>query len=307
MRTTIPPSPPFSKFGNILMAFKNISASFDTSAHEFLHFAREFILENEAENNLIASLALGVASGKFQGTGATYMRITEHNRLLAAALQTRPDNILLAKSSTPDCWEVLAKNLFDSQHRFSGVIGPTLDVEAFARHWCKLSRKHALVAMQLVIFRLDQVVQPTKSLGALKQAHLSDLAIVEDWILDFQKEALPNESQSDSDLRALAKNKVEAGSIYLLLVGNSAVSLAARSGETPNGARIGTVYTPKHLRKKGYASEITAKLSQLILDRGKKFCTLYTDKGNPTSNKIYQDIGYRPISESLNIQFTDPT
>ena len=36
-----------------------------------------------------------------------------------------------------------------------------------------------------------------------------------------------------------------------------------------------------------------------MLDEGYKTTTLYTDLANPTSNKIYQEIGYEQIAESM--------
>jgi predicted GNAT family acetyltransferase len=38
-------------------------------------------------------------------------------------------------------------------------------------------------------------------------------------------------------------------------------------------------------------------LSQLLLDTGYAFCFLFTDLNNPTSNHIYQEIGYRAVSD----------
>ena len=50
-------------------------------------------------------------------------------------------------------------------------------------------------------------------------------------------------------------------------------------------------------RGRGYASNCVAALTQKMLDQGRKFCFLYTDLSNPTSNKIYQQIGYRPVCD----------
>ena len=75
------------------------------------------------------------------------------------------------------------------------------------------------------------------------------------------------------------------------------VSMAGYSGPTPNGIRIGAVYTPKDQRRKGYASACTAGLSQHLLDLGFQFCFLFTDLLNPTSNHIYQQIGFEPVSD----------
>jgi predicted GNAT family acetyltransferase len=38
-------------------------------------------------------------------------------------------------------------------------------------------------------------------------------------------------------------------------------------------------------------------LTQQLLDGGRRFCFLFTDLANPTSNSIYQRIGYRPVSD----------
>ena len=73
--------------------------------------------------------------------------------------------------------------------------------------------------------------------------------------------------------------------------------MAGASGRTPNGIRVGAVYTPPEKRRRGYASALVAALSQEQLDGGKKFCFLYTELANATSNKIYQQVGYEPVSD----------
>ena len=66
-------------------------------------------------------------------------------------------------------------------------------------------------------------------------------------------------------------------------------------------ARIGPVYTPPEQRRKGYAGAAVAQVSQLFLDAGARVC-LYTDQANPTSNGIYQAIGYRPVVDQVNLR-----
>jgi predicted GNAT family acetyltransferase len=82
--------------------------------------------------------------------------------------------------------------------------------------------------------------------------------------------------------------------------------LADRWGRvTPNGIRIGPVYTPPEHRRHGYASAVTAGLSSRLLE-SRRFCFLYTDLANPTSNKIYEQIGYRRVCEAASIAFDQP-
>ena len=66
----------------------------------------------------------------------------------------------------------------------------------------------------------------------------------------------------------------------------------AQARRTPNGIRIGPVYTPPELRGRGYASALVAKLSSSLLAGGRRFCFLHTDLANPASNKIYERLGY---------------
>ena len=85
--------------------------------------------------------------------------------------------------------------------------------------------------------------------------------------------------------------------------GGEPVSLAGWRSETPNGVRIGPVYTPPEHRRRDYGSAVTATVSAERLAAGRRFCFLYTDLANPTSNKIYMDIGYEPICDSANYAF----
>jgi hypothetical protein len=81
------------------------------------------------------------------------------------------------------------------------------------------------------------------------------------------------------------------------------VSLVGAGGRTPNGIRIGPVYTPPEERGRGYASRLTAYVSETLLAEGHRFCFLYTDIDNPTANDIYQQIGYRPVTDALMVSF----
>ncbi|MDF5719317.1 MAG: GNAT family N-acetyltransferase [Rhizonema sp. PD37] len=85
------------------------------------------------------------------------------------------------------------------------------------------------------------------------------------------------------------------------------VSIVCGSVSTPNGSSIGRVYTPPEYRKKGYATSCVAALSQTLLDRGCRYCFLFTDLANPTSNHIYRIIGYQPVCDWHDYSFTEET
>ena len=96
--------------------------------------------------------------------------------------------------------------------------------------------------------------------------------------------------------KAQLPSKIADGSLFIW-ENDDAVAMAGLEHETARGIAISWVYTPAHVRRRGYATACVATLTQSILDGGKKFCCLYTDLANPASNSIYQKIGYRPVCD----------
>ncbi|MEU8438766.1 GNAT family N-acetyltransferase [Streptomyces sp. NPDC029216] len=64
------------------------------------------------------------------------------------------------------------------------------------------------------------------------------------------------------------------------------------------------VYTPSHLRGRGYASAVTAAVTQDALNNGADNVLLFTDLANPISNALYQYLGYRPVADFVNCRFS---
>jgi len=123
------------------------------------------------------------------------------------------------------------------------------------------------------------------------------LGLLTDWIEAFHEEAsLSNPRQ---DYARMADNWIRRNgrSAYLWVDRGRPVSLTGAGGLTPKGIRVGPVYTPPDARGRGYASNLVAEVSQALLDSGRTFVFLFTDLANPTSNKIYQAIGYEPVSD----------
>ena len=104
------------------------------------------------------------------------------------------------------------------------------------------------------------------------------------------------------DSRLTATN--DAG-MWLWEDGGRPVSVSGYGGATPNGIRIGPVYTPPELRGRGYATTLVSEQSRWLLSTGRTLCFLYTDLDNPTSNALYRRIGYRMVAESGEVRF-DP-
>jgi len=81
------------------------------------------------------------------------------------------------------------------------------------------------------------------------------------------------------------------------------VSLAGRTRAVAGQARIGPVYTPPEHRGRGYGGAVTIAVSQQALAAGVNDVLLYTDLANPTSNALYQRLGYQPVTDSVQLRF----
>jgi predicted GNAT family acetyltransferase len=128
----------------------------------------------------------------------------------------------------------------------------------------------------------------------LRLATPSDLDRITYWTLAFQDEALSGGDMVET--REVSRHKINDQDIYLWEDGHP-VSMASRSRPTSRGICLSLVYTPPEWRGRGYATACVAGLSQLLLDSGREFCVLFTDLANPTSNHIYQTIGYAPVCD----------
>jgi predicted GNAT family acetyltransferase len=183
-------------------------------------------------------------------------------------------------------------------HDVPTVSGEKAISRAFARAWTlQTHQPHALLMGQR-IYQLDAVIPPKDVTGNLRQATEADREHLIDWVIAFS--AITPQGEMTRPHAAAQIDRYlgvtgDVSGVFVWEVDGMPVSMAASVRPTENGSCVGMVYTPPEFRRKGYASAVTAGVSQHILNSGKRFACLYTDLGNPTSNHIYQEIGYYPV------------
>jgi len=221
--------------------------------------------------------------------------------VIFVCVQTPPQNLLITgkEDRQADIYKHIIPFLATQQIQTSGIIGPKDFTLEFATHWQQQTGQAWKVNFQQLIYQLDHLQTVQKSTGFLRKATLADLTLAEDWIIAFAKDAMNSSNIEKS--KAVAKAKIEAGTLYFW-DDERPVSMAAVARPSRNGITVNYVYTPPAYRGKGYASNCVAEMSQLMLEQY-KFCCLFTDVTNPTSNKIYQKMGYYPIAEYSDIRF----
>jgi len=267
------------------------------SPADFARAATPFLLEHEAENNLL----FGLLNRIDDATRATLRVVQDGGRPVAAALQTDPAHHLILSHASNDAIDVLADALAKDGVTLPGAQGSSSVAQRFTERWARSHGQLARRKMALGVYRLTRVVPPARApQGAHHVATSDDVPAVAQYMKEFCEAIGEN---VDDDFDAAARRRIATSSLHLWKVNGAAVSIAAGVGPTPNGIRIGLVYTPAHLRNRGYASALVASLSQKLLDSGRTFCFLFTDLENPTSNKIYRDIGYEFVCEQHQFRF----
>lgn len=157
--------------------------------------------------------------------------------------------------------------------------------------------------MEQGVYELNRVKKKCNANGLFRAVNNDELPLIEQWIYQFCEDVkLPTTKE---EAKQTAYTLIITNRLFGLEVDGKLVSVAAKTRPTKNNITVNFVYTPKEARKKGYASHCVAALSQRMLDEGYQTTTLYTDLANPTSNKIYQEIGYEQIAESVLIFFRE--
>lgn len=283
-----------------------------TTGSEFLAAAEAALAQNEAANNLIYGLALRLAADPQRFEQLPYTpppflaTVQEGGELVCAGLMTPPYRLVIFAQpeaqprALPAAFDLLIAHLQDGGWRVPGVTVADPVGSLFAERWCAATGDGYAVELRLRAFELRAVDwPPVLPPGRLRKAVLEDAPLAHQWYCDFTTEAIPGDPLPT---REGVERAIGEGSIYLWDDGGP-VSLAARGRRLPHGSSVGPVYTPSALRGRGYASACVAALSQAILDSGAHYCTLFTDLSNPTSNAIYQRIGYRPVCDYVEYKF----
>ena len=261
----------------------------------FLASTGEFLAAREAENNLVFGICSGLQATPDFFEEAPYLAaVVDEERVVLAAVRTPARNLVLSEVDDAAGLRLLVDDLVGSGP--PGLLGPKEHARAFAELWSARTGQGHRLHMAERIFRLTAVRPPRAVPGELRIAGAGDRDLLIEWLADFAREALAETDTSDAP-RIVDRWLAAQGAVMYLWDDMGAVSMCGAGGATPHGIRVGPVYTPAALRRRGYASACVAAASQAQLDAGRRFCFLFTDLANPTSNHIYREIGYEPVRD----------
>lgn len=269
---------------------------------ELLSFAERaapWLLRAEVENNLLLSIIEQLKANP-NTQAASYQATIERGGEVVGCVFRSPPHKLGLTDLPLEAIPLVISDVAAVFPELPAIMGPTEPVRAFAEAWAETQGVGVRAGRPHRIYRLTRVDFPqNRPSGALRLAARRDLDLVVSWLHAFEGEA----KVTTVNTSGFVENHINNKTLFVWEDEGEPRTTAVFAGRTPRGVRVGFVYTPPQLRGRGYASACVAAVSQRALDTGAAFCCLFTDLSNPTSNDIYQRIGYRPVADVMDYEF----
>ncbi|MFD2923501.1 GNAT family N-acetyltransferase [Halobacillus naozhouensis] len=273
-------------------------------ASGFARQAEPLLLQKEAENNLPLGIIGSWKNSGGKDSSAFMLTVYDGEEPVYVTLRTPPHLWILPAISTinQEVLTHLARFLYENEYEVPGVLGESEAVQWFVEAWEQCSGQEGALHMKQGIYRLDQLKPVVKKDGELILAEQKDYPLLVRWLTSYGHET--GEVFHKERVAQLAGDMISDQKMHLWQVNRTIVSMVCRARTTPNGATVNAVFTPDEYKRRGYATQAVASLTEKLLTEGYEFCALYTDLANATSNTIYKKIGYNFVGQSLVYHFS---
>jgi predicted GNAT family acetyltransferase len=267
----------------------------------FADGAWDLLAAAPAEHTVALTIVVSLRAGRWwSDSPALFGWYLDGAQVRGAVCMTPPFEMLLAVVPAEALAELVAA-LRAADVALPGVNGDVTTVERFADAWLEGTALRAHTVFEQRLYALGELRPPPQPPpGRARTAADADLDLAARWLRAFQKEA----GVPATDVERLARASIDDRRLWLWEdEGGTAVALAGRTVPAAGMSRVAPVYTPPASRRRGYGTAVTAACTADALDQGADHVVLFTDLANPTSNAIYQRIGYRPLSDRRVVRF----
>jgi GNAT superfamily N-acetyltransferase len=203
-----------------------------------------------------------------------------------------------------DCIPEFVSLWYATDPGLTGVSGPRAVAEAFDVEWTRVAGTRTRTVTDMMLYRLGELVPPVSVPGRPRPADLDDLPLLVEYWQGFGRDT--GRPRSAEVLGAEIARWLDLGYGFVVWkVDGEPVSLAVARTPVVEMSRIAMVYTPPEARGRGYASAVTAAAARWAIDAGAEHVLLHTDLANPVSNAVYRRIGFRPVDDCVELEFSD--
>lgn len=266
------------------------------SAKNFAADVLSILKRHEIQNNLlIKNVEMGLGSEDNSNMVMASVK-NDSGDVILTAVRTLPHPMVMYETDNirnDDVLDFFVRSLIENNISVDFIMTVKSLAKKFTEIYSRLTENNFYNNESLVLYLLDCVNDIVIPNGRFRAANENDMFYLPYWYADFPPACNIGEYDLASGIEG-AKRGIEKGVAYIW-EDDFPVSLAGSVRRTSDCAIIGQVYTPPHLRGKGYSSACVSKLSQKLLDDGFRHCALYADCANQFSNRVYQKVGYKEI------------
>jgi len=217
----------------------------------------------------------------------------------AAFLHSPPFPVALT-SMTADIAAELAQALASRGRALGGVNADQPAATAFAAAWHELTGDTVEESMRSRLYQLGRLRPPEPfPPGQARVAGPADRSLLVAWSAAFGQEA----RTGPRNVAATVDDRLSYRGYTLWEQDGQPVSVAGLTRQVAGQVRVGPVYTPPRHRGRGYGGAVTWAVSQAARAAGAAQVVLFTDLANPTSNALYQRLGYQPVADRRVLAF----
>lgn len=260
----------------------------------------DFLLENPVKNNIAIGQCLNVKEK--ERDDVLLINVFYDEKLILTLFKNLKKALIYGNGYTAENILDLTTYLLENKINIEGIIAEKYLGLDFSKNYSKLINSEYKIEKTLIAHKLEKLKTVQISDGKFELCTKDNLNVISDWLYKFQVECELDNIVTQEQTRKDATRFIELGKIYKWTIDNQIVSMAAINAETDYYSKISLVYTPPEFRRKNYARSCVWSLTKMILETQPTVC-LFTDKSNPTSNKIYGEIGFEPVNDDYEISF----
>lgn len=263
------------------------------SAQRFLAEVGPWLTATEPANNLILALAHSLAGNDHPFHEPIFLAaVRDRGEIVGCAVRPPPDHIDLTPMPAGAA-TLVAASAADHCPALEAVGGDAAVASEFAAEWARRRGGTWRVAHRWSWLALRDVRPPPPVPGALRLAEPRDWPLVSSWAPIYMRD-----TGAAGSVAQFLERRLQTRSLFVW-EHDGPKCMASVSGYTPEGLRVSAVFTPEEHRRRGYASNTVATISQRTLESGRNYCVLFAESHHAGTLRVYEGIGYRPSHSTV--------
>ena len=260
---------------------------------KYAEAVRHLLLRDKYQNSIILN-NMEKRKGQTAGEDLILATISSGGEIILTVWQNPPYQMLYYFTDgkfNDQAINFLVDNLIESKWDVKQIMGDKLSSKRFAEIYAQKTRKTFEKGKDLIVYRLDKLLEVKMPTGRFRQCNSKDLNFLPFWACAFHDDC---NLQAGNDLTHQYNKISETTEIYHVWETDTPVAMANMGHFSDDCAKVSAVYTPPFHRGKSYATAVVWNLCKKFLSQYKDIM-LYADNSNPMANRCYQKVGFKEL------------